>query len=158
MRGRSRENPLLNPDFRDILSVFLEEGVEFLVVGAYALAAHGHPRATGDLDLWVRSSEENARRVWRALEKFGAPLSNLTLNDRKSSDLVFQIGVVPQRVDILTSIEGVEFGQAWLHRKEIDIEGLKIPVLGRSDFIRNKTASGRPQDLADVARLESAEG
>lgn len=148
---------MLNPDFRDILSVFLEEGVEFLLVGAYALAVHGHPRATGDLDLWARPSPENAQRVWRALEKFGAPLSQLTLEDLQKPDLIFQIGVAPRRIDILTSIEGVEFEEAWPARLEVEIDGLRIPVIGREHLIQNKKASGRPQDLADVAWLEQNE-
>lgn len=145
---------MLNPDFRDMLSAFCEEGVEFLVVGAYALAAHGHPRATGDLDLWIRPSEENAHRVWQALERFGAPLSQLRLADLQTPDLIFQIGVAPRRIDILTSIEGVEFDEAWPERIEVEIEGLKIPIIGRDHLIKNKKASGRPQDLADVAWLE----
>ncbi len=148
---------MLNPDFRDILSAFVDEGVEFLLVGAYALAVHGHPRATGDLDLWVRPSPENARRVWRALERFGAPLSQLALEDLQKPDLIFQIGVAPRRIDILTSIEGVTFEEAWPARVEVEIEGLRIPVLGREHLIQNKKASGRPQDLADVAWLEQNE-
>jgi len=148
---------MLNPDFRDILSAFVDEGVEFLLVGAYALAVHGHPRATGDLDLWVRPSPENAQRVWRALEKFGAPLSQLAPEDLQRPDLIFQIGVAPRRIDILTSIEGVTFEEAWPARLEVEIEGLTVPVLSREHLIRNKKASGRPQDLADVARLEQDE-
>ncbi len=148
---------MLNPDFRDILSAFLDEGVEFLLVGAYALAVHGHPRATGDLDLWVRPSPENAQRVWRALERFGAPLSQLTLEDLQRPDLIFQIGVAPRRIDVLTSIEGVTFEEAWPARLEVEINGLRIPVIGREHLIQNKKASGRPQDLADAAWLEQNE-
>lgn len=145
---------MLNPDFRDMLSAFAAEDVEFLVVGAYALAAHGVPRATGDLDLWVRPSSENADRVLRALHEFGAPTTDLTQEDLVSPDVVFQIGVEPRRIDILTSIDGVEFDAAWASREEIEVEGLPLPVLGKSDLIANKRTLGRPQDLADVARLE----
>lgn len=145
---------MLNPDFRDMLSAFAAEDVEFLVVGAYALAAHGVPRATGDLDLWVRPSAENADRVLRALHAFGAPTAELTQEDLVSPDVVFQIGVEPRRVDILTSIDGVAFDAAWANRKRIEVDDLELPVLGQSDFITNKRALGRPQDLADVARLE----
>jgi hypothetical protein len=158
MPGPSREISMLNPDFRDILYAFCEEGVEFLVVGAYALAVHGHPRATGDLDLWILPSEENADRVLRALERFGAPLLDLAMEDLQTPDTVFQIGVAPRRIDILTSIEGVDFDEAWAQRVEVEIEGLKIPVIGRSHLIQNKRAAGRPQDLADVARLEEHGG
>ena len=113
---------MLNPDFRDILLAFNEEKVEYLIVGAYALAAHGFVRATGDIDLWIKRSEENAERVVRALIKFGAPLFDLSKDDLKESGLIFQIGLVPKRIDILTSIDGVIFEDAWILRKEIVIE------------------------------------
>lgn len=147
---------MLNPDFRDILSAFCEERVEFLLVGAYALAVHGIPRATGDIDLWIRPSGENAAKVLRALAIFGAPLSDIDEGDLKTGDAVVQIGVAPRRVDILTTLDAVEFDDAWRDRAEVEVEGLTIPVLGRRDLIRNKKAVGRPQDLADVARLETA--
>ena len=146
---------MLSPDYRDILSVFIDERVDYLVVGAYAVASHGLPRATGDLDLWVRRDAENARRVWRALAKFGAPLSELTESELSSPGLVFQIGVEPARIDILTSIDGIEFEKAWTDRVELDVDGLRIHVIGRAHLIANKKAVGRPQDLADVARLEN---
>jgi hypothetical protein len=145
---------LLNPDFRDMLSALSSEGAEFLLVGAYALAAHGLPRATGDMDIWIRRSEENAVRVRRALRRFGAPLTVLTKDDLKTPNLVLQIGVVPRRIDILTSIDAVQFDEAWSDRQIIEVEGLTISVLGRSHLIQNKRAVGRPQDLADVAWLE----
>jgi predicted nucleotidyltransferase len=157
MGGRSRENPLLNPDFRDMLSVLCDEQVEFLLVGAYALAAHGLPRATGDMDIWIRCSDENAQRVWRALQRFGAPLFDLTASELQTPGLVFQIGVIPQRIDILTAIDGVLFDDAWTQRKTVEIEGLTIAVIGRAQLIQNKKAAGRPKDLADVAWLETTE-
>lgn len=103
---------MLPEDFSEILSSLDAESAEYLVVGAYALAAHGFPRATGDLDIWVARTRENAERVWRALARFGAPLEQLTADDLTRRDTVFQIGVVPQRVDILTSIDGVQFEDA----------------------------------------------
>jgi hypothetical protein len=145
----------MNPDFRDMLSVFCEEQVEFMVVGAYAVAFHGMPRATGDIDLWIRRSEENAQRVWRALIKFGASLFDLTIDDLKKPDTVFQMGIEPQRIDILTSIEGVEFDEAWDERQHVEIEGLNIPVIGRRHLLINKKAISRPKDLGDIAWLES---
>lgn len=145
---------MLNPDFRDILSAFCEELVEFLLVGAYALAVHGIPRATGDIDLWIRPSDENAARVLRALSTFGAPLSKIAEKDLKTRDAVIQIGVAPRRIDILTTLDAVDFDDAWRDRAMVEVEGLMIPVIGRRDLIRNKKAVGRPQDLADVARLE----
>lgn len=148
---------MLNPDFRDMLSALCNENAEFLLVGAYALAAYGLPRATGDMDIWIRCSDANARRVWRALQQFGAPLSELTLDDLKTPDLVFQIGIAPRRIDLLTSIDGVQFDEAWLQRKTIEVEGLTVAVIGRSHLIQNKKAVGRPQDLADVVWLERHE-
>ena len=147
---------MLNKDFRDILSAFCEEQVEFMLVGAYALAAHGLPRATGDIDLWVKNSTENAERVWRALENFGAPLSNLTKNDLTSPDTIIQLGATPRRIDILTKITGVEFEEAEAERLMVSIEGIEIPVIGRNHLIQNKKAVGRPQDEADVSRLEES--
>jgi hypothetical protein len=145
----------LNPDFRDILSCFSAERVEYLVVGAYALAAHGLPRATGDIDLWVRPSSDNAARVARALLTFGAPADRFTQEDFESDDLIVQLGVPPGRVDVITSIEAVTFEEAWPNRLVVDLDGLAVTVLGREELLRNKRAVGRPQDQADVARLEA---
>lgn len=125
-----------------------------MVVGAYALAAHGLPRATGDIDIWIRCSPQNARRTWRALERFKAPRSELTIEDLQTPDVVFQIGVVPRRIDILTSIDGVEFDEAWPDREEVEVDGQRLPVIGRAHLLQNKRAMQRPQDVADVARLE----
>jgi hypothetical protein len=144
----------MNRNFRELLSAFSGESVEYLIAGAYALAAHGVPRATGDLDVWIRPSAENAERVFRALATFGAPLTGMTEEDFRVPGAVFQIGVPPQRIDVLTLLDGISFEQAWTHRTEVDLSGLKVPVIGRADLIRNKRAVGRPQDLADVARLE----
>jgi hypothetical protein len=145
---------LLNPDFRDMLSALSAEQAEYLLVGAYAVAVHGLPRATGDLDVWIRSSEDNARRVWRALARFGAPLSGLREADLQTPGVVVQIGVAPRRIDLLTAIDAVTFDDAWPERTEVDIGSLTVPVIGRRHLIVNKKAVGRPQDLADVARLE----
>jgi predicted nucleotidyltransferase len=148
---------LISKDHRDILKEFLDGGVEFLVVGAHALAAHGIPRATGDLDLWINRSSENVAKVWQALTRFGAPLTDLDPSDLEKPDVVYQVGVTPSRIEILSLIDGVAFGQAWQQRIEIDVEGLKIPVIGREDLIRNKDTVGRPQDIADIKRLKSLE-
>ena len=147
---------LLNPDFHDILSIFNDRGVDYLLVGAYALAVHGFPRATGDIDLWILTTRDNASRVYASLAEFGAPMEQLSEQDFVAKGIVFQIGVAPRRVDVLTSIDGVEFEDAWARRLEIDIEGLRVPVLSREDLIKNKRASGRPKDLADLAWLETS--
>jgi hypothetical protein len=143
----------MNRDFVEMLSALSAAGVRFLVVGAHALAAHGVPRATGDLDLWVDASRENAARVLEALGQFGAPLFDLTIDDLCARDTVFQIGLPPSRIDILTGISGVDFEGAWSRRMEVAIGNLKIGTLSRADFITNKQASGRPKDLLDLELL-----
>lgn len=147
----------MNPDFRDMLSEFNAAGVEYLLVGAYALAVHGLPRATGDMDLWVRPTAENAHRAYAALARFGAALRDLAPNDLATPDIVFQIGVAPRRIDVLTSIDGVDFGAAWQRRVMTVVDGIDVPVLHKDDLIANKRAVGRPKDLADVAWLEGEE-
>lgn len=147
----------MNPDFKDLLAEFNAHGVEYLVVGAHALAAHGIVRATKDLDVWVHPSEENAPRVLRALAAFGAPLHDLTIEDLVRPGLVFQIGVAPVRIDVITVIDGVEFAEAWDGRLESTFGDERAPVLSRRHLIRNKKASGRLQDQADVEKLELLE-
>ena len=147
---------MLNPDYSDILSAFNDEKVEYLLVGAYALAAHGLPRATGDIDLWVKRSSENARRLLRALAGFGAPLTEVSEQDFVTPEVVFQMGVAPRRIDILTSISGVTFEEAWPEREEIDIESIRIPVISRPHLIRNKRSTGRLKDQADAIWLEES--
>jgi hypothetical protein len=144
----------MNRDFAEMLDALSGAQADFLVVGAHALAAHGRPRATGDLDLWVRPTRENAERVWRALTTFGAPLGELTLDDLATPDVVFQIGVVPSRIDILTALTSLEFEEAWSRRELFEVEGRVLPFLSREDLIRNKSALGRPRDLADVDDLQ----
>lgn len=145
----------MNRDFVEMLAALSAARAEYLVVGAYAVAVHGRPRATGDLDLWVDPTAANARRVWAALESFGAPLDQLRPSDLERHDLVFQIGVPPGRIDVLTGISGVAFAEAWVDRVTIRIESLDVPVLGREALLRNKRAAGRPRDLADIAELEA---
>lgn len=145
---------MLNQDFKDLLSTFNENRVEFLVVGAHALAAHGHVRATKDLDVWVRPEPANARRVIDALQSFGAPTHAVTESDFATTGITFQIGVEPVRIDIITAVDGLTFEQAWRNRVTAEYGGVPVPVLSRTDLIANKRASGRPQDLADVAALE----
>jgi hypothetical protein len=146
----------MNQDFVEMLAALSAAEAEYLVVGAHALAAYGIPRATGDLDIWVRPTPQNAARVWSALQQFGAPLQELMPDDLATPDLVFQIGVSPSRIDLLTSITGVDFAEAWANRQVIPVAGQDVPTIGRSEFIRNKRALGRPRDLADVAELEQA--
>lgn len=145
---------MLNPDYKDILSCLKEEKVEFLIVGAYALAAHGFPRATGDIDIWVRNSRDNAERIMRALRKFGAPTSDLSESDFVSPDMAVQIGVEPCRIDLLTRISGLEFEAAWANRSSIVIDDIDLFILSRQDLLTNKLSAGRDKDLGDIAWLK----
>lgn len=147
---------MLNPDFRDLLSAFIDANVEFLVVGGYAMAVHRLPRATKDLDLWVRPSTDNASRVLKALDAFGAPRHGLTEADLQTEGTIYQVGVPPNRVDVITVVDGVRFEDAWRDRASVEIEGLHIPVIGRVHLILNKRTVGRPQDLLDADLLESS--
>lgn len=144
----------LNNDYRDLLQTFSECGVEFMIVGAHALSVHGYSRFTDDFDVWVRPTPANAQRVYNALAAFGAPMDRITTEDLTSDDLIFQIGVAPVRIDVITSIEGVSFDDAWPNRVPVTYGGIAVSVLGRSDLITNKRAAGRPKDLADVNELE----
>jgi hypothetical protein len=145
---------MLNKDYKDILSCFAEEGVDFLLVGAYALAAHGYPRSTMDIDLWVRPSLANAEAVLRALRKFGAPLHDLTLEDLQKDDTIFQIGVAPRRIDIVTGVSGLHFEDSFSQSSSLEIEEMTVRVPTIADLIRNKRATGRTKDLADAEALE----
>ena len=130
----------LNPDFFDMIAALQEEDADFLVVGAFAMAAHGVPRATGDLDLWVRPHRRNAERVMRALLRFGAPVAsaNLTAEDLVNPAMVFQMGRPPRRIDVITGIDGLSFDEAWPNRLVLEVEGREVPFLGRGELLRNK--------------------
>ncbi len=145
---------MLNDDYKDMLQFLADEKAEFLLVGAYAMAAHGYPRATMDIDIWVMPSPENANAVLRALDRFGAPLHDLTEADLRKDDTIFQIGVAPRRIDIITGASGLDFTTTFAHSRVIDIEGLDVHVPSLDDLIRNKKASGRTKDLADIEALE----
>ena len=151
--GSSWGGNLMNPDFVDLLRAFSAADVRFLVVGAYALAHHGRPRATGDLDVWVDATPANASRVMQALSSFGAPLTEVAEGDFAQPGVVFQIGVPPGRIDILTDLTGVTFADAWPGRERGHFGELQVDYIGRDTFIRNKRATGRAKDLGDVEGL-----
>lgn len=144
-----------NPDFSELFSTFNDEQVEYLVAGAHAVIFHAEPRYTKDLDIWVRPVPGNASRVYRALSRFGAPLRDVKVEDFHDEDLVYQIGVAPNRIDILMGIAGVSFEEAWEDRVESTYDGIPIRLLGRKTLIRAKKVAGRKQDLLDVERLEA---
>ena len=148
----------MNQDFQDFLAALIEAGARFLVVGAHALAVHGVPRATVDLDVWIDRSPANADRVWQAMETFGAPLDALRISreDLERPQMVIQIGVAPRRIDVLTDVTGVAFEAAWVDRVEHAIGSAKIPFMGRRTFVMNKRAAGRTKDLADLEELGEA--
>jgi predicted nucleotidyltransferase len=146
---------MLNDDYKDILLALSNRKVKFLLVGAYAMAVHGYPRATADIDLWVMPAVENAPAVLQALEDFGAPCGDLSLEDLQTEGIIFQIGVAPRRIDILTSVDGLTFEDAFAHSQTIEIEGIPVHVLSIPDLISNKRSTGRTKDLADAEALES---
>jgi len=150
--------PALHEDFKDLIVALRGAGVRFIVVGAHALAAHGIPRATGDLDILVAPEPENADRLMRALESFGAPLAShgVSRRDFEREGTVYQIGLPPRRIDIMTSISGVAFEEAERTMMKVAIEGWELPILGRQQLLANKRATGRPKDLLDVQLLEDA--
>lgn len=158
MPGRLRGKRMLNEDYKEMLSCLVGEKVEFIVVGAYALAVHGYPRATGDIDIWVNPEESNAERVYRALARFGASMGGIREEDFRQKGIIFQIGIAPRRIDILTEIDGVGFDEAYRDRIVVNIEHLEIPVLSIEMMIRNKTASGRKKDLLDAELLKNSIG
>ena len=146
----------LNLDFLDLLEAFSRARVEFLVVGAHALAAQGVVRATGDLDVWVKPSAENAARVVEALTAFGAPLAQhqVSAADFMRAGAVYQMGLPPRRINILTQISGVGFDEAWPARSLVVLRGAPVAFLGREALLKNKRAAARPKDLVDVDLLE----
>lgn len=143
----------MNPDFVDLLRAFAAADVRFLIVGAYALAHHGRPRATGDLDVWVDATPDNAPRVMRALAAFGAPLAGIAEQEFATPGIVFQIGVPPGRIDVLTDLTGLSFAEAWPQRESGRFGNLAVDYIGREAFLRNKRATGRARDLGDIESL-----
>ena len=143
----------MNEDYKEMLQGLLDQKVEFIVVGAYALAAHGFPRATGDIDIWVKPDENNSKKVYKTLARFGAPINEIREDEFSQPGLIFQIGVVPRRIDLITKIDAVEFEEADSDKIFVDIDGLKVPVLSVDKLIKNKMATGREKDLLDAKLL-----
>ena len=148
---------MLNDDYKEMLQSLLDNEVEFLIVGAYAMAVYGYPRSTGDLDLWVFTSQENAEKVYNALIQFGAPLSEINKNSFSEKGIVFQIGVAPRRIDIITNVDGVNFVEAYTAREEIELDDLNVPFISKANLIKNKKATGREKDRLDANTLENSQ-
>lgn len=144
---------MLNEDYKEMLQLLLEEHVDFMIVGAYALGTHGYPRATGDIDIWVKPNNINSKKIYKALARFGAPLGQIQIDEFSTEGIIFQIGVIPRRIDIITKIDGVTYEEADEDKIIVEIEGLKIPVISLEKFIRNKMATGREKDELDIKTL-----
>ena len=143
----------LQSDLREFIGLLNSLKVEYLVVGGHAVAFHGHPRFTGDIDFFIRATSENAERVLRALGAFGFGSLGITASDLTAPGQVVQLGRPPNRIDILTSISGVDFDSAWKSRAPADLDGHAVNFIGVNELLKNKQASGRPKDLADAAKL-----
>lgn len=148
------KDQLLNADYRDMVTCLQSEGVEFMLVGGYAVGLHGWPRTTFDIDFWILANPGNAAALMRALKKFGVPLTDLSEEDFHVPGVVFQIGVEPQRIDILSSVSGIRYEDAATRAELMHVDGLLLKVISLEDLIANKRASGRPKDIADVLTLE----
>ena len=147
---------MLNEDYKEMLQILLKNKVKFLVVGAYAMGAYGYPRATGDFDIWVEASSANSKKMYQSLSEFGTPLSELTQDTFTEKGIIFQIGVAPRRIDIITMIDGVDFGQAYSDRQDILINDIKVPFISKKDLIKNKESTGREKDKLDAEYLRKA--
>lgn len=146
--------PMLNKDFKEFAELLNSIGVEYLVVGGYALAAHGHPRYTGDLDVWIRPSSSNVDKLLRVLGAFGFGSLGLTQADFMQPEAVIQLGYPPQRIDLLTAIDGVAFDDCYPKRVDMVVGGVPLPIIDLASFRTNKLATGRAKDLADVEELD----
>ena len=148
---------LTNPDFKELLKIFEKHKIRYLIVGGYAVMKYSEPRFTKDLDVFIATDQDNANSVYSALKEFGAPLENLSSEDFAHEGYFYQMGRPPLRVDIMMSIPGIEFDEAWKNREVVELDELKILFISRSDLIRVKEASGRPQDKIDIENLKKAE-
>ncbi len=146
----------VNSDFSDLLRIFNEHGVKYLVVGGYAVVQYAEPRYTKDLDVLIATDKKNAEAVYSALREFGAPLAGLTSKDFAEDGFFFQMGVPPIRVDVIMGIPGVNFEECWNRRVEVDFEGLSVTFISKQDLIVSKRAAGRPQDLMDADLLSKS--
>lgn len=144
----------ISPDFKEFIACANARSVRFLIVGGYAVAFHGHPRYTKDLDVWIDPTEDNAGRVLTALEDFGFAALDLQVEDFLEPEQVIQLGYPPMRIALLTSVSGLSFDECYPNRQSTEIEGVEVTFVGLEDLKENKRASGRHQDLADLECLE----
>jgi len=147
---------ILNADLREFLGLLNDRGVEYVIVGAHCLAFHAEPRYTGDLDIFIRPTPENAARIVETLREFGFGDSGADVNAFTEPEQVIQLGRVPNRIDLLTSLSGVDVEESFATKVPAELDGIPVFVLSKQLLVKNKRATGRPQDIADVALLESA--
>lgn len=145
----------LPPDFSEFLKLLNVHGVEYLLIDGYAVAYYGYPRATADMDIWIAIAPNNAQKMCTVLEEFGMPVSELQPTMFLAADKIVRMGVPPLRLEILTSISGVAFAEAYAARQAVDIHGVSVSLINRTHLIQNKRASGRHKDLDDVEHLSS---
>ncbi len=144
---------MLNKDYKEILQILLENEVKFLIVGAYAMGIYGYPRATGDFDIWVNNTKGNSKKIYKSLLEYGTLLDNINERTFTEHGIIFQIGVAPRRIDIITYIDGVDFKEAYKVRHIIEVNDLKIPFISKDNLIKNKKATGREKDKIDIKYL-----
>ena len=147
----------MNSDFKELLSALNDAQAKYLIIGGYAVIKHTEPRYTKDLDIWISNDLENAKKVFATLQRFGAPLQGVTIEDFTDPEVVYQMGRVPARVDILMGMKGLSFATSWSKRVEADFGGAPTQFLAADDLIINKRLAARPQDLIDVESLVLAE-
>ncbi len=144
---------MLSKDFKEFVALLKEHDAEYMIVGGYAVGVHGYPRYTGDLDIWLNPTPENAQRVLAALNDFGFGGLNISLEDLTKENNVIQLGQPPLRIDLLMSIDGVTFSECWADRKQETFDGLRMNFIGYHDLVRNKRASGQHRDLDDIENM-----
>lgn len=147
----------MNSDCKELLSIFNENHIKYIIVGAQAVMRYTVPRYTKDYDILIESSVENAKKVYKVLKEFGAPLTNIKEDDFANPDLFYIMGVPPNQIDILMSIPGINFSEAWKNKKVFKVSGIEVNYLSKEDLIKAKIAAGRPKDLIDVENLKKSE-
>ena len=145
---------MFSQDFREFIELLIKHKAEYLIVGGYAVGIHGHPRYTGDLDIWLNPSPENAQLILKSVNEFGFSSYGLSQSDFTKPGNVIQLGYPPLRIDLLTEIDGVTFAECFLNRKEITVDGLQINFIGYRDLLKNKKETGRPRDIDDIENLK----
>ena len=145
---------MFSQDFKEFIELLIKNKAEYLIVGGYAVGIHGHPRYTGDLDIWLNSTPQNAQLILNSVNEFGFSAFKLSLEDFTKPGNVIQLGYPPLRIDLLTEIDGVTFKECFDNRKEVRIDGLQVYFIGYNDLLKNKKESGRPRDIDDIDNLK----